>query len=175
MTNYTFKVLLIGAPAVGKTSILYKYVRNEFAQDYITTIGTNFLTKQIKIEKKDNVKLVIWDIAGQKRFKTLRKEFYIGTNGALVIFDITRYATFEEIEEWTSEMFEILQKNIPFVLLGNKSDLIKEIGRTFEIDTAKDFAEKHRSRYIETSAKTGENIEEAFIELANLMIALAKE
>ncbi|MFW9818631.1 MAG: Rab family GTPase [Candidatus Thorarchaeota archaeon] len=174
MTRYTFKVLLLGAPAVGKTSILYKFVRDEFSQKYITTIGTNFLAKQIKTDRKDLVKLVIWDVAGHKRFKSLRKEFYIGTNGALVIFDLTRYNTFEEIEEWISEMFDTLQTNIPFVLIGNKSDLIKDIGRSFENDYAKDYAEKHGNKYIETSAKTGENIEEAFKELANLMIALNK-
>ncbi len=153
---------------------MYKYVRNEFSQDYITTIGTNFLTKDIKPDGKSTVKLVIWDIAGQKRFRLLRKEFYVGTNGALVIFDLTRYSTFEEIEEWISEMFEILENNIPFVLIGNKSDLIKEIGRSFEMENAKDFAEKYESKYIETSAKTGENIENAFIQLAMSMIALTK-
>ncbi|MFX0024171.1 MAG: Rab family GTPase [Candidatus Hermodarchaeota archaeon] len=175
MGKYTFKVLLLGAPSVGKTSILYKYVRNEFSQDYITTIGTNFLMKDIKPDGKNRVELVIWDIAGHKRFRLLRKEFYVGTNGALVIFDLTRYSTFEEIEEWVSEMFEILEINIPFVLIGNKSDLIKEIGRTFENTNAKDYAEQYGSRYVETSAKTGENIEEAFKELANLMITFIKE
>jgi len=94
MTKYSFKVLLLGAPAVGKTSILYRFVKNQFSHDYITTIGINYLTKEIHMEKKDFAKLVIWDIAGQKKFEFLHKQYYEGTQGALVIFDLTQIKTY---------------------------------------------------------------------------------
>ena len=90
MKPYTFKVLLLGAPSVGKTSIFYRYVKNQFSHNYITTIGINYLTKEITLEGKRSAKLLISDIAGHERFKLLRKEFYEGANGALVIFDLTQ-------------------------------------------------------------------------------------
>ena len=170
MTKYNFKVLLLGAPAVGKTSILHRFVKNLFSYDYITSIGINYLTKEIKLEPKNIAKLVIWDIAGQEKFKFLRKEFYSGANGALVIFDLTRLNTYEAIDDWLSEMFEILKKDIPIVIIGNKLDLIKEISRPIDGDVIKNYAEKKNSIFIETSAKTGENVENAFNELAHLMI-----
>ena len=170
MTKYNFKVLLLGAPAVGKTSILHRFVKNLFSYDYITSIGINYLTKEIKLEPKNIAKLVIWDIAGQEKFRFLRKEFYSGANGALVIFDLTRLKTYEAIDDWLSEMFEILKKDIPIVIIGNKLDLIKEINRPIDDEVVKDYAVKKNSIFIETSAKTGENVENAFKNLALLMI-----
>ena len=170
MKKYRFKVLLLGAPAVGKTSILYRYIKNQFSQDYITTIGINYLTKEINLDEKNFAKLVIWDVAGHEKFKFLRNQYYEGTQGALVIFDLTKLKTYEELEHWLSEMFEILQKKIPFIIIGNKLDLVKEVGRSIENDIVRDYAENQDSIYIETSAKTGENIENAFKELTQHMI-----
>ncbi|MEE9377589.1 MAG: Rab family GTPase [Candidatus Lokiarchaeia archaeon] len=170
MKKHGFKVLLLGAPAVGKTSILYRYIKNKFSHDYITTIGINYLTKEINLDEKNLAKLVIWDVAGQEKFKFLRNQYYEGTHGALVIFDLTILKTYEELEHWLSEMFEILQKKIPFIIIGNKLDLVKEVSRSIDNDIVRDYAENQDSIYIETSAKTGENIEEAFKELAQRMI-----
>jgi len=170
MKRYTFKVLLTGAPTVGKTSIFYRYVKNKFSQDYITTMGINYLTKEITLEPKKKVKLVILDIGGQEKFKFLRKEFYKGANGALAIFDLTQLKTYEAIENWLSEMFEILQKNIPFIIIGNKVDLVEEFNRSIDKDIIRDYAEKKDSFYLETSAKTGENVQEVFKELTQRMI-----
>ncbi|KKM14841.1 hypothetical protein LCGC14_1702050, partial [marine sediment metagenome] len=100
MTKYSYKILLLGAPAVGKTSILHRFVKNQFSQDYITSIGINYLTKKINLDEGHHVKLVIWDIGGQKKFRFLRKDFYEGASGAFVIFDLTRLKTYEAIEEW---------------------------------------------------------------------------
>ena len=88
MKKYRFKVLLLGAPAVGKTSILYRYVKNQFSHDYITNIGINYLTKKINLDKKNLTKLVIWDVAGQEKFKFLRNQYYEGTQGALLILSV---------------------------------------------------------------------------------------
>jgi len=170
MKRYTFKVLLLGAATVGKTSIFYRYVKNKFSHDYITTIGINYLTKEITLEAKKIAKLVILDIAGHEKFKFLRKEFYEGADGALVIFDLTQLKTYEAIEDWLSEMFEILQENIPFIIIGNKVDLVEEVTRSIDKDIVKDYAENKGSMYLETSAKTGEKVEEVFKELTHLMI-----
>ena len=175
MKPYTFKVLLLGAPSVGKTSIFYRYVKNQFSHNYITTIGINYLTKEITLEGKRSAKLLISDIAGHERFKLLRKEFYEGANGALVIFDLTQLKTYEAIEGWLSEMIEILQENIPFIIIGNKVDLVEEFTRSIDKDIVKDYAEKKESIYLETSAKTGENIEEIFKDLTQRMIKRASE
>jgi len=169
MAEYRFKILLLGSPAVGKTSILHKFVKNTFAHNYATTIGMNFLTKDLKFTKKDKAKLVVWDFAGQKRFKSLQKDFYKAGNGALLIFDLTRAETFDDIDEWRSGIAEVLQNDIPFILIGNKMDLIEELGRGIEADDSREYAEGKGSIYIETSAKTGENIENAFIQLTRIM------
>ncbi len=170
MKKYNFKILLLGAPAVGKTSILYRFVKNKFSHDYITTIGINYLTKEINLDEKYYAKLVIWDVAGQEKFKFLRKSYYEGTNGALLIFDLTSLNSYEDLKQWLSEMFEIMHKKIPFIIIGNKLDLVKDINRAIDLDNVKDFAENQDSIYIETSAKTGENIEEAFTKLTQLII-----
>lgn len=170
MKKYNFKVLLLGAPAVGKTSILYRYVKNQFSHDYMTTIGINYLTKEINLGEKKFAKLVIWDVGGQDKFKFLRNKYYEGGQGALVIFDLTRSKTYEELENWLSEMFEILHRKIPFIIIGNKLDLVKDVSRSVDIDSVKDYAENQDSIYIETSAKTGENIEEVFNKLTQHMI-----
>jgi small GTP-binding protein len=175
MTNYSFKVLLLGAPAVGKTSILYRFVKNQFSHDYITTIGINYLKKEIAMEKKDFAKLVIWDIAGQKKFKFLHKQYYDGTQGALLIFDLTQSKTYEALEAWALELFSIVEEKIPIVIIGNKVDLIEEIGRSVDLNVVKENAKNKNSIYIETSAKTGENIEDAFKELTRRMITRANE
>ncbi len=168
MTVFKYKVLLIGPPAVGKTSLIYQFVKNEWLDNYAMTIGVNVLTKSVNFTN-DEVKLMVWDIGGQARFKGLRKNLYFGTKGVLLIFDLTREATFKEMNNWLNEMNEILGKKVPLVLIGNKVDLIKEKGRNLNPNEAKMLAMENESVYIETSAKTGEKVEEAFKKLARLI------
>ncbi len=172
---FRFKILLTGAAAVGKTSLLYRYVNNKFAEDYAATIGLNFLSKTLEWQndkKEENqCKITIWDLAGQDKFKFVRKDFYKGANGALLIFDVTREETFKAIDDWYSELREMITLEIPFMLVGNKVDLVSNTTlRAVEIEKAKEYARKKNSSYIEASAKTGDQVNDAFFSLMNLMI-----
>jgi Ras-related protein Rab-11A len=173
MIVYKYKVLILGPPAVGKTSLMHRFVSNDFNADYHSTIGAKFLTKDIKLNPEETegeeAQLSLWDVGGQPRFLDLRTTFYRGANGALIVFDLVREETFEEVDTWLTEMTATLTKEIPFILIGNKSDLIRKEGRKVDIKEAQEYAKKKDSVYIETSAKTGTNVEKSFIELTRLI------
>ena len=159
-----FKVLLLGAPAVGKTSLWHRFIHGSFEENYHLTIGVQVSTREITF-KNAIVKLTVWDIGGQARFKQLRKNFIPGTHGALLIFDITRKPTFDELESWVAEVNEMVGEKIPMVLIGNKSDLISEKGRIINPREVDLFKKQHDCIYIETSAKTGTKVKEYFRDL----------
>lgn len=170
----SYKVIIIGPGAVGKTSLLNRFVNNEFTLKYKLTIGVDFLTKVLEYEPSKSVKLHIWDIGGQERFKFLHRSFYDGALGALLLFDLTRQHTFSGMKTWLSEMRGIIKRDIPKVIIGNKVDLLPEIGRVIEMSEAEKYAKEENCFYIETSAKTGENVEEAFINLISSMVKIGK-
>ena len=161
-----FKVLLIGPGSVGKTSLFNRFVNNRFSSSYKITMGVDFLEKELEFDK-ETVKLTIWDVGGQERFKTMRRTYYRGTSGILLIFDLTRPDTFQKvINTWYPELITFCGNDTPFFLIGNKVDLIEDLGSIIEEEKASQFAESKKSVYIKTSAKTGENVEEAFRNLA---------
>jgi len=166
----SFKVIIVGPGAVGKTSLLNRFVHNEFNLKYKLTIGVDFLTKNLEYTPSKFAKLQIWDIGGQERFKFLHRSFYDGALGALLVFDLTRQHTFSSMKIWLSEMRSIITNNIPKVIIGNKSDLIPEIGPIIDRNEVEKYAKNEGCLYIETSAKTGENVEKAFLELTNHMV-----
>ena len=171
----SFKVIIVGPGAVGKTSLLNRFVHNEFNLKYKLTIGVDFLTKNLEYTPSKFAKLQIWDIGGQERFKFLHRSFYDGALGALLVFDLTRQHTFSSMKIWLSEMRSIITNNIPKVIIGNKSDLIPEIGPIIDRNEVEKYAKNEGCLYIETSAKTGENVEKAFLELTNHMVKKEKK
>lgn len=157
--HFNLKIIIIGEPAVGKTSLVKKFVSGQFVNDYRASIGTNIFTTKINLKSGIDVKIQIWDIAGQERWIAMRTIYYKGTDGVLIVADLTRKNTFEQIEKfWYAD----LKKNnisSPIILLGNKSDLKKDITEE-EIEA---LGKKIKAKDILiTSAKTDVNVEKAF-------------
>ncbi|NVM38625.1 MAG: GTP-binding protein, partial [Candidatus Lokiarchaeota archaeon] len=130
----------------------------------------DFLTKTLEYEPERLVKLHIWDIGGQEKFKFLHRSFYEGAFGALIVFDLSRHQTFSSMKTWLSEMRSLVNDDIPSVIIGNKTDLIPEIGQIIDRSEVEEYAKKEGCFYVETSAKTGENVENAFLDLTHRMI-----
>ena len=149
----------MGEGAVGKTSLVGRYVYDSFEGDYLATIGTDIHVKMVNVDETV-VKLVIWDIAGQDNFAQLRRAYYMNASGAFFVFDTTRPETIERVDEWLNALFTVTGK-IPLVLLENKVDLESAIEAAVK-DSVK---EKHGVPIISTSAKEDTNVEEAFREM----------
>jgi len=166
--DYRLKVVVIGDPNVGKTTMLLRYVDNCFQENYLPTIGVNISNKRILING-ETVLLNFFDIAGQEKFELIRKVFYEGLNGTLIVFDITDKNSFNNLQNWIDDVASaFLPGKIKGLIIGNKVDLRSD--REITTESAKALARGIGLEYIEVSAKTGENINEAFSEIAKLMI-----
>jgi small GTP-binding protein len=154
--DYLFKIVFLGEGAVGKTSLVGRYVYDSFEGDYLATIGTDIHVKMVNVSDTV-VKLVIWDIAGQDNFAQLRRAYYMNASAAFFVFDTTRPETIERVDEWLNALFTVTGK-IPLVLLENKVDLESAIPE--EVKEA--VKQKHGVPIIPTSAKEDTNVEEAF-------------
>jgi small GTP-binding protein len=154
--SYLFKLVFLGEGAVGKTSLVGRYVYDSFEGDYLATIGTDIHVKTVQVDET-MVKLVVWDIAGQDDFAQLRKAYYQNASGAFFVFDCTRPETIERIEEWVEALYGVT-KQIPLVLLENKIDLKSKI----ESGKIEQIVKKHGLTHVRTSAKEDTNVEEAF-------------
>jgi len=165
------KVIVLGESGVGKTSLLLRYVSNKFTIATKSTIGTDFLTKQIDVGDK-TVTLQIWDTAGQERFQGLGSAFFRGSDGVLFVFDVTRKETFNELERWKQTfLIQIGQEgnnDFPVVIVANKVDRADE--RQVSKEEMETWASNQGVPIIETSAKSGENVEEAFQKIARVVI-----
>ena len=162
-----FKMILIGDSGVGKTNILNRYINNKFLETTKSTVGVELGTK---IEEYNNkkIKIQIWDTAGQERYRSITSAYYKGAKGALIVYDITRKNTFDNIDKWITDLKLNGDKNICIIILGNKSDLIdkREINKNDGIKKA----EMYKTAFLETSALNGDNISKAFDELIEQIV-----
>ena len=159
-----FKLVLIGDSGVGKTNILSRYINNEFSLATQSTVGVEFGSKIIKKNDK-SIKLQIWDTAGQERYKSITNAYYKGSKGALVVYDISRKVTFEDVDKWIGELKTNGSEDVLIMLIGNKSDL--EDKREVQAEEVAKKAEQYGIAFCETSALEGKNIEHAFDSLIN--------
>jgi Ras-related protein Rab-7A len=162
------KVIILGESGVGKTSLMNRYVRNEFSMRYKATIGADFMTKDIMIEDKP-ITLQIWDTAGQERFQSLGAAFYRGADCCMLVFDATNEHSFERLDAWKREFLAQADlrnpETFPFLLVGNKAEDLGDISSPIFQSRIKEWC-SISIPYIETSAKEGRNVEEAFQSLA---------
>ncbi|KAI3740130.1 hypothetical protein L2E82_30551 [Cichorium intybus] len=160
--DYLFKVVLIGDSGVGKSNLLSRFTRNEFSLESKSTIGVEFATRSLTVDSKV-IKAQIWDTAGQERYRAITSAYYRGAVGALLVYDVTRYPTFENVERWLKELRDHTDPNIVVMLIGNKSDLRHLVA--VQTDDGKSFAEKESLYFMETSALDATNVENAFAEV----------
>jgi small GTP-binding protein len=166
-SGFRFKIILAGEGAVGKTTLINRFVTGKFKTDYKATIGVEITTKRLMVENHP-VSLQIWDIAGQTLFRTFRSKFYNNASGALLVFDLTVPKSLDSLHKWIEDIEQVTGK-IPYVLIGNKSDLTDLRSITpGEVTSFKEI--KEIKTQLNTSALTGENVEKAFSDLATLMI-----
>ncbi|MHA1233602.1 MAG: GTP-binding protein [Promethearchaeota archaeon] len=163
--EYAFKLILGGDGAVGKTSMVHRYVENEFATDYKSTIGTSIMKKECTFQELDStVRFIIWDLAGQAQFKRVRQSYLTNAEAGILVYDVTNRSSFENIDKnWYREIKKA-SPDIALILVGNKIDL--ESKRVVSRDEGEELAQNLTLTYVETSAKTGENIDDAFKMLA---------
>ncbi|KRZ66777.1 Ras-related protein Rab-11A, partial [Trichinella papuae] len=157
--DYLFKVVLIGDSGVGKSNLLSRFTRNEFNLESKTTIGVEFATRSIQVDGK-TIKAQIWDTAGQERYRAITSAYYRGAVGALLVYDIAKHVTYENVERWLKELRDHADQNIVIMLVGNKSDL-RHL-RAVPSDEAKAYTEQNCLSFIETSALDSTNVEAAF-------------
>jgi small GTP-binding protein len=164
--SFIYKICVVGDGGVGKTSMVLRYTEDSFKENYIMTIGSNFSTKSVDLPEYPhyNIKLQIWDLAGQKHFSFVRPPFYRGATGIIYVFDLTRRSSFANLPNWRSEVEKVVAGR-PSVLVGNKLDLANQGNREIgEQDGESLKNELQALSYFETSAKVGVNIEDVFKE-----------
>lgn len=177
--KYRFKFVIVGDHEVGKTSIVRRFVEKKFLKDYRATIGINILAHTIEFFGNE-INLSLWDVGAQEYFKRFRKTYYSGAQAAFIVFDLTLRKSFNNVKIWHDELKEFIgKKDLPIVIVGNKFDLVDQRQVNFQegVQLAGELSNEKFSRisYIETSALTGENVEDAFSLISYHYIMKSKE
>lgn len=162
--THAAKIVVVGEASVGKTSLIVRYCKGFFNPEYLSTIGVSFFVQDVKIGNR-TLRLQIWDTAGQEQFGPLRRRYYVGSKGAILVYDKSSSNSYWQLDRWVQEIKESAGE-VPIVLVGNKADLAEAIGYEF----GQQFANAHQLSFIETSAKTGMNISQVFTTLAPQVI-----
>ena len=159
-TDLVYKILLLGDSEVGKSCFLMRYADNVFVDNYITTIGLDYKLKYIQLDSGQVIKVQLWDTAGQDRYRTIAKNYYKGSHGILLLYDVTKTSSFENIREWIKDIREEVYEKTIIFLIGNKIDIKDQI--KIKTEEAQKLAEEFNIPFFEASAKSGENVDEIF-------------
>ncbi|MHA1733700.1 MAG: Rab family GTPase [Promethearchaeota archaeon] len=167
--EFVFKIIAVGDPAVGKTSLIQRFTQGSFNTNYIATIGAQF-SRFEEVRENCYVRLFFWDVAGQREFSFMRPTFYTGSKAAILVFDLTEPKSFESLSEWLAEIKKYCG-DIPTIVFANKNDL----EHSFDQDKLQKFvADNGCLGHILTSAKTGENVEAAFQKIITELLEIWK-
>ena len=161
------KIMVIGESLVGKTALIKRYTKNTFGGEYLTTVGIDFQDKFLNINGKE-IKIELWDTAGQERFRNIAKNYFQSSDGFLLVYDLTKKSSFENLEFWNTQINLNAPKETKYILVGNKKDL--ENQREVQIEEGEDFAKKNNIKFFETSAKDGTNVIDVFETLAKEIV-----
>eukprot|EP01103_Thecamoeba_quadrilineata_P003553 TRINITY_DN13316_c0_g1_i1.p1 TRINITY_DN13316_c0_g1~~TRINITY_DN13316_c0_g1_i1.p1 ORF type:complete len:209 (+),score=29.80 TRINITY_DN13316_c0_g1_i1:31-657(+) len=160
--DHLFKLLMIGDSGVGKSSLLVRFTDDTYAETYSCTLSVDFKIRTIMMDGK-RIKLQIWDTSGQERFRSITSSYYRGALGVIVVYDVTNQETFDNVKAWFDEIEKNVSPTVSKLLIGNKSDLESE--RVVSSTTGKELANNLQIPFLETSAKTAANVEQAFIDM----------
>ena len=167
-TTHQFKVIMLGDVAVGKTSLVTRFVDNEFKSAYHCTVGVEYKVKSLKIDPYTNVHLKIWDTCGEEKYRTITRQYYRDANGVVLVFDLTNKSSFDKLSGWLHDIKEYGPKDTCVILVGNKSDV--QDRKLFLFEEGKKFAMTYKMPYIEVSAKNGTNVLSMFENITKKMI-----
>ena len=166
--EFIFKICILGEGSVGKTSLVKQFSQSMFESEYKSTIGVSIIKNDYRVDG-DLVNFQMWDIAGQERWLNMRRVYYAGSQGAIVVYDLTNPASFHSVDKWVEEFKQHNPgPSAKYIIIGNKVDLGDL--RKISTEKGKQKAELHECIYVETSAKTAENVELAFKQIARLLI-----
>ena len=158
--DFHYKILMLGESQVGKTSLLLKYTDDVFKINMLPTFGLDVRYKYLQ-KDNNNIRLDLWDTAGQEKFRTMTQNYYKGSDGIILVYDISNESSFETLKNWMDDIKENSKNKIEVIIIGNKLDLERQV----EKKRLEQFAEEYKVPYFETSAKTGEGVEESFNKL----------
>lgn len=177
--DYVYKISVIGDYAVGKTSLIGRFIQRKFMKEYKPTLGVNLILKELTITDKKGkdiqCNLVYWDIAGQDKYEKVRQLYYKGCSAAMLVYDVTRAESFKNLEKkWLTDYSEHASEDSLFMIVGNKNDLvdIKKVTKEMGEELKKKI---NAVEFIETSAKDGTNVDDAFLNLVRLLLKKAGE
>ncbi|MFX1380665.1 MAG: ADP-ribosylation factor-like protein [Promethearchaeota archaeon] len=168
--DYSLKLIIVGDYKVGKTSLIFRFVKNLFKESYHSTVGVEISKKTVELAKNTKVNFAIWDVGGQiTQMSPYRKRFYEGANAAFIVIDRTKQDSLDSFQKWYNEITRFIGKKVNTIIVGNKSDLEDKI--IISEEQIKKLANHHNFHYILTSAKTGENVNESFFYIAYRFLA----
>ena len=165
------QLLIIGDSTVGKTSLITRYANGIFKEEYLATVGIDYFTKEETINNQ-SVQVKLWDTAGQERFKSLTQNFFRNAQGVILAFDVTNTESFDNLKDWINSIKKNIEGNnifIPLIIVGNKIDM--EDAREIQKDVAEKFASQNKYKYFETSAKTGEGVDDAVRDIVTQVLS----